>query len=268
MAIKKTCTIITTHLPKFNYAYSFIESFNKFVNKDHDLFLIFSNEYEYDCFDKNLIKYFKPIFLSQHLRDKQSIVNVKKFDALNQLSGNYEYYGVFDCESLFVKESNLDIIYEEIASKNEIKSNISTIGASIIRKCSEFLNLSNNEILIKETKNFNTYWWFNEIPVYRNDLFTEFYSWYINHENIHILQREYYAFDFLVYGIWLICFKNFKIKNYELPFECEIGAVENFRLSQQQRDFVSESFDSFWSTNKMNIDKYSKAKILFHSDNC
>ena len=110
------------------------------------------------------------------------------------------------------------------------------------------------------------YWWFNEIPVYKNDLFLEFYNWYINHENIHILRNEYHAFDFLVYGIWLICFKNYKIKNYDLPFECDFGAVEDVNLTQSQRDFVNETFESSWSTDKININKYDKAKISFHID--
>ena len=268
--MKKSCTIIPTHSSKFKYAYDLLKSFNEFVESDNDLYLIFTNELEYEVFDKNLIKFFTPIFLCKSLRkslrNEESIVNVKKFDALKQLCGKYEYYGVFDCDTLFVKKCNLHNIYEEIGSKNNIKSNTSTRGAAILKKCSKFLNLSNNETLIKETKNFSVYWWFNEIPVYKNDLFLEFYNWYINHENIHILRNEYHAFDFLVYGIWLICFKNYKIKNYDLPFECDFGAVEDVNLTQSQRDFVNETFESSWSTDKININKYDKAKISFHID--
>ena len=104
-----------------------IKSFNEFIEPNNDLYLIFTNEFEYEAFDKKLIKFFTPLFLCKTLRNERSIVNVKKFDALKQLSGKYEYYGVFDCEVLFVKKCNLHNLYEEIASKNNIKSNTSTI---------------------------------------------------------------------------------------------------------------------------------------------
>jgi len=268
----KTATIITTHVPKFDYAFNLLESYIKYVKQPHDLYFIFTNENEAAEFNwKSEYKYinnYKPLILDESLRSKGSVVNVKKFFALESIILEYDYIGVYDCESEFVKESNLNEIYKDIVSYDYIKCNVSTIGANIVKIAAEYVGLDKNEILIKESKNYSLYWWFNEIPVYKKELFIEFYKWYKSHPNLDILQSEYYAFDYLVYGIWLICFKGYKLKNYELPFEVDIAAVEQFRLTQKQKDIVSETFKSYWSVNGINHKKYEEIKLIVHSDNC
>ena len=41
--------------------------------------------------------------MPENLRDKKSIVNVKKYFGLNSIASKYEYIGVFDSECEFVK---------------------------------------------------------------------------------------------------------------------------------------------------------------------
>jgi hypothetical protein len=270
--VNTSATIITTHSPKFHFAFNFIESYIKYVEQPHDLYFIFSNEEEANQFNNNskfrYINNYKPLVLSSDLRNKNSIVNVKKFFALNSIINNYDYVGVYDCETEFVKHSNLDFIYKDIASFNYVKANESKIGANIIKLAAGFMGLDNNEKLINQTKNYSLYWWFNEIPVYSKESFIEFYEWYNSHPNLEVLQNEYYSFDYLIYTIWLICFKEFKINHIELPFECEVAAIEDFRLAVEQKDVISETFQSYWSTNGANHKKYDKIKLIIHIDNC
>jgi hypothetical protein len=154
----KSCTIIPTHPAKFKWAYLLLDSYLEFVNQPHDLYFIFTNEHEMFDFNwKSEYKYidnYKVLILDESLRDKKSIVNVKKMFALQSIINDYDYVGVYDCESEFVKNCNLDTIYEDIASYDYVKANESKIGANIIKLAASFMGLNSNEKLINQTKNY------------------------------------------------------------------------------------------------------------------
>jgi hypothetical protein len=40
----KTCTIIPIHPPHFEWAYTLLNSYIKFVQQPHDLYFVFTNE--------------------------------------------------------------------------------------------------------------------------------------------------------------------------------------------------------------------------------
>jgi hypothetical protein len=265
----KTCTIITTHPPKFHFGLDLLKSFVKYVEQPHELYFVFTNESEMMLFDTlcgEFNSFYKSIVIPNELRDKLSIVNVKKFYALETLINEYDYIGVYDCETLFVKPCNLNLIYEDIGNQNHIKANTSSVGKNVLLKASEMLGLNNNEVLLNETENLTLYWWFNEIPVYEKNNFIEFFSWLKNLENYSDIQREYYCFDYILYGMWLIVFKGVNLKKIETTRISEIGAVEDFRLPMDVRNEVSVKFDSYWSTNIQNFNNFEKIKIIFHID--
>jgi hypothetical protein len=265
----KSCTIVPTHPSKFKWAYSLLDSYLEFVNQPHDLYFIFTSESDADEFkkySKNPNSY-KELILSQPLRNKKSIINVKKYFGLFCLKSEYDYIGVFDCESKFVKKCNLDEIYYDVASKKYFKANEATDGSNIIKHIAETLKLNYNKNLLNQTNYYSVYWWFNEVPVYDMKYFSEFINWFYNLENIDEIQNDYYCFDFLVYSIWLICFKNFKIKTYKTSIKFGCGAVEEFRENDINKDEISKLFDSYWSTNFNNHINYEKIKILFQVDN-
>lgn len=272
---KKSATVVPVHPPKFYSAINFLKSYDQFVKKPHDLFFIFSYQQEARIFynlvnkiDKELINKFKSIILPEVLTHKKSIVNVKKIYSMRAIFNNYDFIAAYDSESCFVKQSDLDLIYQDICNTKYLKANKSIIGGKIVKRICENLNLINDTKVIDETENFSLYWWFNEIPVYEKELFLEFFDWYMKHPKTEILQNDYYCFDYLVYGLWLISNKNYKLKKYEVPVELQIGAVEDFRLSQEMKDFISENFDSYWSINSKNFKSFEKIKLIFHTDNC
>jgi hypothetical protein len=266
--VSKTATIIPTNKPKFKYAYGLLESFINFVQQPHDLYFVFTDEEEAKSF-KDGCEYtnlYKELILPDILRNRKSVVNVKKYFGLYSIHLNYDYVGVFDCESIFVKQCNLSEIYYDIASQNYLKANNATIGNDIIKDIAEKLKLNYNKKLLLETNFYSLYWWFNEIPVYRMDYFVEFINWFYSLENTIELQNYYYSFDFLVYSMWLICFKDFKIKEYNTPIEIDCGAVEDFRVDSNVRHKIIKTFNSYWSVDS-NHKKYDKIKLLFQIDN-
>lgn len=263
----KSCTLIPTHPPKFYWLNNLLRSYMEFVKKPHDFYVVFSNETDASEFKKICRYPYYELIMPERLRDKKSIVNVKKYFGLNSISSKYEYIGVFDSECEFVKCCDLDIIYEDIASSDYFKANKASIGGDIIKKIADMLNLTDNQKLVEQTKNYSLYWWFNEIPVYKSNYYLEFADWFYSLPNLDELEREYYSFDFLVYSIWLICFKDFKLKEYDVPVEFLCGAVEEFRVLSVVKDIVSETFNSYWDANFANHQNYENIKILMHIDN-
>jgi hypothetical protein len=265
----RSYTIIATHSPKFNWAYGLFDSYLEFVDKPHDLYFVFTNEDEALKFKSNIndLTYYNELILPAPLRDKKSIVNIKKYFGLFTLKNEYDYIGVFDCESKFVKNCNLSEVYLDITSQKYFKANEANVGNDIIKHIAEKLKLNYNKNLLKQTNYYSVYWWFNEIPVYDMKYFPEFINWFYNLENINDIMDDYYFFDYLVYSIWLICFKNFKIKIYKPSIKFDCGCVEEFRVEQSIKDEISELFNSYWSTNFDNHQKYEKTKILFQIDN-
>jgi hypothetical protein len=264
----KTCTIIPIHPPHFEWGYALLNSYIKFVQQPHDLYFVFTNEDDANSFKKGCdnLNYYKELVLPNILRSRNSIVNVKKYFGLFSLKNEYDYMGVFDSESQFVKNCNLDEVYSDIVKKKYLKANKSTVGNGIIKHIAEQLKLNYNKNLLIQTDFYSCYWWFNEIPVYRSDYFEEFINWFYSLENSNELQDDYYCFDFLVYSIWLICFKNLKLKILETPFEFECGAVEEFRAPSDIKDKVAKIFDSYWSTDLDNHTNYEKIKLIFQTD--
>jgi hypothetical protein len=84
------------------------------------------------------------------LRDKKSIINVKKYFALYSIHTQYDYVGVFDSESIFVKHCDLNNVYSDIVSVDYFKSNIAKDGIRIIQNIAEKLKLNYNKNLILE----------------------------------------------------------------------------------------------------------------------
>lgn len=264
----RTATIIPTHTPKFDWAYKLLDSYIQYVQQPHDLYFVFTNENEaHDFKDKcKSPNAYKELVLPISLRDKKSIINVKKYFALYSIHTQYDYVGVFDSESIFVKHCDLNNVYSDIVSVDYFKSNIAKDGIRIIQNIAEKLKLNYNKNLILETDFYSLYWWFNEIPVYRMDYFSEFINWFYSLDNINEIQNDYYCFDFLVYSIWLICFKGFKLKKYETPIKFGCGALEEFRVRPEIKDIITETFDSYWDTNLNSHINYNKIKLIFQID--
>jgi len=260
----KTATVVTAHQPYFGYLTKLLDTFYENVEQPHDIYVVFSNEYEAQIFSSGYKKKFNKLVIPEHMRGYSSIVNVKKIGALATLFDKYDWIGIYDCETEYVKPVNLDELYAEIGSRKYVKGNYADVGGGIIKKVATLLGLDTNRRVINETKDFSLYWWFQDIPVYDTSESYLFLEWLQTRPNINQILNEYHCFDFLMYSLYMIAYRDWEVHPYD--FHLDIGAVEQFRLDEEQRLKIIEAFQPHWSIDRTNHNKFPFVKLIVHSD--
>jgi hypothetical protein len=256
---KNTTTIIPIHPPKYPNGIKLLESFHLYVVSD--IWFIFSNQTDYLLFRDLTTLDFNYLLLSEEYKSYGNIINAKKLFGVEEMFKlGYRYVGVFDSEVEFVKPFDTNTIYSDIFNSNKFKANYTNDASHIIKECAIAMKLDTNQRLIDLTKNFSVYWWFNDICVYEKNTFAEFIDWYKKHPNFTILRDDYLYFEYLIYSIWLICFKNFDVELLCSNMVFYIGAIET-----NQNDIVSNIFKSAADANK-NHKEIEHIKVLIQID--
>lgn len=261
--MEKSCILIPIHPPKFSFAITAVNTFIEYVNNG-DLYLIFTNNDELEQFRKidNLDhNSYKSLILSDEFREYKNIISIKKLHGISCLTDEYKYIAVLDSDIEFVKSFDLHEICKSIFNSNVFKQNKNNYGNHIQYIASKF-DLQHNPNLIKETDNFGGSWWFNEMCVYESAHFIEFYDWIRTHKNYGNLINDTDIFDYLIYSVWLICFKDFKVQNIT-SVQTTFPALEHNNKSNA--DEISMIFKSFADSNK-NHSNIEHIKILIHTD--
>ena len=204
----KIAFIIPIHLKHYHYIYNLIDII-LFNNINIDIYLVFSSYDDYNMFVKK--DKIKEIIIPSI--NTNNIVTYKKFFALQQLQDNinYEYFIVCDAEITIIPENftETNILYKIIRFyENEIVycGQIQNITINNITKCSSSLICSGPEIE-RITKNYSLYFWWYELPVYKREHLSNFFSKF-NYDNI-----DWFCFDHKVYLTYLITYHNFNIVN-------------------------------------------------------
>lgn len=252
----KSCTIIPTHQPHFGFTINALESYNK--NVGGDLYLIFSNTSEYQNFKAKTTEKFNYLILDESYYKHSNIINAKKFYAVNELAKKYKYLAVFDAEIEFVKPYDEYFEYKQIFKSKQFKGNISTNGREILTINIDLLQLDepSKNIVLEETQNLDYYWWFNEACVYETQTFYEFFEWLKSKDTYDRIMSTHLCFDYLLYSIWLISYKNFKIKKFD-GSNFKWGALEytpDLDIINQYKSLVSKNSNSEYT------------KIIIHKD--
>ena len=254
--MSKTTTIIPIYQPHFGYGINLLDSFRE--HSSDDIFFVFSNSEEARVFSTLTDKKYDSIILDQELVNSGSIITVKKLFGLKEIFERYDYIGVLDSEIKFVRNIDTDIVYKEIFDSKILKVNNSLKGGEVIKNTAEKMKLINNEILIQETNNFSQYWWFNEIHVYEKNTFFRFYEYLSKLDNYHEIMNDWWCFDFILYGIWLITNEGFKTKNMMPETTFEWGALEHNNSNE-----VSNKFNSHLDHNmKIDTNNNNNTKII------
>jgi hypothetical protein len=197
--------IIPIHPPHYNFIYNFIDKNNTNI----DIYLIFSNEDDYNIFTKK--DKIKKIIIPQI--NTNNIVTYKKFFALEKLKDEikYDYFIVCDAEISIIPENfNETNILKKINNIYENKmiyaGKVSNPNIINITKTSTSL-FSDWSKLKEITENFTLYFWWSDLPVYKREHLTHFFS-LIDYTNINVLH-----FDHTIYSAYLILYHNFIIVN-------------------------------------------------------
>jgi hypothetical protein len=261
--MKKSASVIPIHPPRFGFAKEAVASWNQFC--DGDLYFVFSDEKDASQFENFCKGKYYSLILPESQRHYRNPISVKKYYGVSELIKTHQYVAVYDAEIKVVKPFNTDEIYEKIWKTKELKCNQcfpDVNGGNTIYNNSVTLGLSENPNLIEQTEKFIWYWWFNEICIYESELSKKFFEYLNSHPNKQILLDEYWCFDYLIYGIWLICFHDFKCKKFFPDRKFGFGAIEH---NQFNIGGVTETFNSYMDSN-MYPEKYEKIKVQFHMD--
>jgi hypothetical protein len=203
--------IIPIHPKHYNFIYNLIDITTKNPENNIDIFLIFSNEQDYNIFNKK--DFIKEIILPP--TNTNSIVTYKKFYALENLKNEekYNYFIVCDAEISIIPENfNRTNILNKINKIYENKliyaGNTTCATANRITKDSASIFINNDvDKLKKITNNFQLYYWWSDLPVYKREHLTDFFN-KICHDNM-----VWNNFDNKIYLNYLILYHNFNILN-------------------------------------------------------
>ena len=202
--------IIPIHPKHYNFIYNLIDTINQNSKNNIDIFLIFSNNHDYDIFDRK--DFIKKIILPPI--NTKNIVSYKKFYCLELLKNEekYDYFIVCDAEINIIPENfNKKNILNKIENIYNNKIEYAGINGSLKRIIKEsasiFINNEDIDKLKDITNDFELYYWWSDLPVYKRNHLTDFFS-KICYDDIN-----WHHFDHKVYLNYLILYHDFSILN-------------------------------------------------------
>jgi hypothetical protein len=258
---KKVCTLIPIHRAKFDYGLNALKSYHTH-NLKEDLYFVFSNEDEYREFSNETTVPFLSIIMPLGMFIDNNPITKKKLFGLNYLFGKgYDLVGVLDADILFVDSFDPRDVYADISNRKYFKSNISSFGGNLIKHIATKMEIENDPNLLSQTLNYTQYWWFNDIPVYEKHLYLEFYQWLVALKNYEYIAEDWWCFDYLLYSIWLIVYKDYKLQVMDPTNLYNWGAIED-NLNSKELSFKFKSYADAYSL----PDKLEHIKVQLHVD--
>ncbi|MES2278865.1 MAG: hypothetical protein V4592_22730 [Bacteroidota bacterium] len=210
---KKSAFLFPLHEPKFVFGSDLIASINKYL-AGYPVFVVFSNTAEADTFGvlyPNLL--YTPIAFPYGV--DSGIINKKKFYGIQQIieTTGCEYIACIDSEACIIKSDNVDQRFEHYYNRKTLFAT-NTIQSDfidqVIKSSYRFFDQAEAEQLHTILNASRLYYWFNEIPVYRRDVFIRFA------QHIQLKQKfetlTWFDFDYLLYGYYCLLHEGFKIE--------------------------------------------------------
>jgi len=210
MTCNKLALIIPLHPKDFHYIYNIKNKLT--MNKFLDIYFIFSNKDDFDQFQyKNDFN-----FIIIDNTNTNNIVTYKKWFSLNQLADKYDYYIVCDSEiDIIIENFTLNNILNKInyifenkciyagqIMNNDTLTNITKTSCDIFKSCQDIDKLK------ELTLNYNLYYWWSDIPVYKGSHVIDFFSKIKDYKNIN-----WYHFDHKIYLNYLVLYHDFNFVN-------------------------------------------------------
>ena len=216
--INKCAIVIPLHPKHFDYGYYIA---NESINRDFDLYFVFTNKEDKDLFmqktDKHINYILLEIFTNLDIVEKtNSFVSIKKLYALSLLYDKYEYISCIDSEIKFINNNSFYEMMKNVANNKTI------IGVKI-QNINDFLkNITKNSLTnlidieyhdkLKELSNdYNIYTWWTNFPVYDCKNVNHFLTW-INFNNTNLYRFNWEVFENLTYNFFCIMFYNYELK--------------------------------------------------------
>jgi hypothetical protein len=260
--------IIPIHPPHYHHIYDLLRK-AKLYKIVLDLFLVFSNEDDYETF--SMKESVKPIFAENI--NINSITTSKKFYALKKLmNSKYDYFIVCDAEIDIIPENftvhavlqKIEAIFEKkLLYGGEVTGN--PVGEKIIKACSTVF--SEDENIIIRNKVGDLYTWWSDLPVYKREHLPHFF------ERLGDLERLAWThFDHIVYQYYLLVHHDFQVVNISpitgIRWSLEYMMIWNDKMLEKLHNI---GYGFGWITKKrfqMGGDLFLKygAFLIYHMD--
>ncbi len=211
--MNNSCFLFPLHEPKFNYGQNLIKTYNTFYNDDH-IYVVFSSELDSDKF-RNLYPELKYRSIICNIDRFNIIITKKKFHGLKYIFDNtdFNFVGVIDCDTDFFKNCDYNKKFLDYYNRKKIFANYyvdSPEIKKIVVSTEKFFKNDDWKIIEQKLKNFELYFWFNDIPIYEKKLFQDFISYIDYNNNQDKIKWE--NFDFIMYAYYLLLINEFEIE--------------------------------------------------------
>lgn len=260
--------IIPIHPKHYAFIYDLLDVIDTIHNNCIDIYLVFSSNNDYDIFNKK--DKIKKIIIPQI--NTNCIVTYKKFFALGELKNdtNYDYFIVCDAEIMIIPENfnqqNIMNVINKIFENKIIYAGKTSDNLAInITKTSCNL-LMNTDNLEKITENYTLYFWWSDLPVYKREHLTHFFS-LIDYNNING-----HHFDHIIYINYLILHHNFTILNIT-PILNHYWSLEMYNTQNIDDLQILKSINYSFSfitknlySNHVDFFRNEKTFLLYHLD--
>lgn len=265
--MKDSCFLAPIHRPKFEYGIQLIRSYNEHFDDDH-IFLVFSSideQVEFARISHGL--QYQSVVCDQHIGN--SPTTQKKFFGLQHIysTTSFEYVAAIDVDTLFFKNVDYSELFNSYYQRGILYGNDYDFSPRpMIESPFKFFNLYDQGRLHELTNRRTTYFWFNDIPVFKRNYFLDFIK-YSNYNN-RISELSWFDFDFIVYAYYLLIRDAFKI----LPIVVDGAKLNNIFIEDQKiipKDVFEKAFDltrPMWVNSDVRNDLMTQTFMYVHVD--
>lgn len=269
--MKNSCIVAPIHEPRFeSFGLEFVRTYNDHFDDDH-LFLVFTNEKEKDLFAKvaNGLRY-RSIVCTEKITYSKPITQ-KKIFGVRWVFNNTEFdkVAVIDVDCRFIKHIDYDVLFQNHLDKKSLlcstvnnKGMVEKVGKYT---CKKFFSPDDVAKVSQLTKDFTSYFWFNEPPIYDKKRFAEFLD-YINYDKI-IPQLEYVTFDYIMFAYYLLVKDEIQLNLIDAPVQDKGSFLEAQEFIKS--NYFVEIFNTYkpmWIKNLIHDEDMPNVFIQMHTD--
>lgn len=263
---KNIAFVCPTYQPRKEYAKALLDSFydNEF-DKQSDLYFVFTNEEDSNVFGEynNKIILPKNTFDCSRKAISQGIVTTKKYYAISQIYNKYSYVICIDDDALFIKNINLNEMCARFYDEKLLIGNSTVGGNDFISRIKDLSAKAVNNIGDYSVKS-DLYFWFNQPCIFKSEFVEDFFE-KINFKNkMFDFKKE--EFDFYMYGIYLMLYRNFMLVDACVCFPGNSGFAEGG--ANKNVNFLPQIVDRIYQCHKYMLKALNNPNLfmLLHLD--
>jgi len=271
---------VPTHIPRKEHFLQFAQSAQEFL-LDVDIYVIFSNKEEFLSQEYPAHWNLKPLFLSDWYSESDislfirvgSIINVKKFFALNKLGKDYAKVVVTDDEVKLFSPLTAREISEHIYTPFPLHSINTPYLKRIIAAPLALLDSSEQrDWLMNAFVSPCLYGWFADLPIYESDQLEKCLRIFKLDSAESLFRLTYETFDYVIYQYSYALedesMARFKVINWESP-QIESSWFEIGAKNESGKKFMAYdgmSRNPLWVSGIENRQYYPNSRMEFHTD--